>query len=286
MSLSLIPVQHSLQQLAPIIRKDPISWAGWQAMQISMEIEEAKEEATYPKEALEKLVKLVLKNIDSTIFFCKSGEIVIIAEGATIHKLRMLAHEVESLVRLHNYTVTGHKIYDLSEDWRRFAFICERQEAESLFSEIDVSFDEERTLISDMAEELFSTYHMQDNLTGKRRRPKVMVIEDDPLTRKIVSKVLKDEVDLVIASNLHEGLLYYALHMPDLVFLDLNLERANDGKVFLETVRKYDDQSQIVMFSGNSYLENRIDTLTMGANGFIAKPFRKEQLMHYIEQVV
>jgi DNA-binding NtrC family response regulator len=36
------------------------------------------------------------------------------------------------------------------------------------------------------------------------------------------------------------------------------------------------------MFSSNSYLDNVVEALGMGANGFVSKPFKKETLRHYI----
>ncbi len=286
MSLNRPTIKHSLRQLAPIIRKDPKSWVDWTAIQMSIEIRNSSEPSIYPQDELEKLINHSLENHDFTSYFCKMGELTIITEGVSTDKLESLAREVKAFLGLHNNTLTKQQIYNLGKDWRRFTFMCERKGSQTRTTMADSNFDSNYLLVAEEAEELFAMYHQQNNVIIERKKTKVMVVEDDPLTRKIISKTLKDEVDLVVTSNLHEGLINYALHQPDLVFLDISLEHTNDGKIFLHTVRQYDNHSQIIMFSGNSYLENRIDTFNMGADGFIAKPFRKEQLMYYIEQVV
>ena len=285
MNTSETQIDQPLQHLANALRRDPESWSEWYGLHLEIQIKPEANPLPYPQEDLDAFLHIALRNKDYTAHYCQDGEVILIAHDIPPQELHMLAHEVGELLKVHGYSQTAYHLYHLQNDWRQFAFICERKQVSLSSPPLEITGLPEPRMSRKEADELFALYAGTCTTKRFRRKKKVMVVEDDPLTRKIVSKILKDEVDLVVADNLHEGLVHYALHAPDIVFLDINLEHTNDGKVFLSTVRHYDRDSQIVMFSGNSYLQNMIQTLEMGADGFVSKPFRKEQLMHYIDRV-
>lgn len=120
----------------------------------------------------------------------------------------------------------------------------------------------------------------------KRRRGRspahVLLVEDDPLTRHIVSHSLKENYAMISACDAHEAVADYLLHAPDVVFLDIGLPDVNGFSV-LDQLMTVDPDAFIVMFSSSSYPENVEKALNAGAKGFIAKPFKKEALQNYIQ---
>lgn len=110
---------------------------------------------------------------------------------------------------------------------------------------------------------------------------KVLLVEDDPVTRWMVRNALKHECDLATVSEGHKAFEMYASYQPDIVFLDINLPDAN-GYDVLEWIIHNDPGAAVVMFSSNDNLDNIASSMDQGARGFIAKPFLKEQLLHYI----
>lgn len=116
----------------------------------------------------------------------------------------------------------------------------------------------------------------------KGRQPQyVMVVEDDPLTRRIISQAFKENYALINAQNAHEAVADYLLHAPDVVFLDIGLPDTSGFEV-LDLLMACDPEAYIVMFSSNHYPENVSRAMKAGASGFIAKPFSKENLSGYI----
>jgi DNA-binding NtrC family response regulator len=116
----------------------------------------------------------------------------------------------------------------------------------------------------------------------KGRQPQyVMVVEDDPLTRRIVSQAFKENYALITAQNAHEAVADYLLHAPDVVFLDIGLPDASGFDV-LKQIIACDPDAYVVMFSSSHYPENVSKAMDEGASGFIAKPFKKESLSGFI----
>jgi len=113
---------------------------------------------------------------------------------------------------------------------------------------------------------------MAIHLTGKR----VLVIDDDPSTRVLLSKVL--EVNGAImeeASSVKEGIEKIHERAPDVILLDLSMPEQN-GYVFLET-RRRDPKLRpipVIVLSGTNHPKLVSHALALGADHFREKPFR------------
>ena len=84
------------------------------------------------------------------------------------------------------------------------------------------------------------------------------------------------------ASSAAEAIEKHLLLVPDIVFLDIGLPDA-DGFMVLNHIHHYDPDCMVVMFSGDSFLDNRVRALSAGAGGFLPKPFNRDSFVHYIE---
>jgi len=111
--------------------------------------------------------------------------------------------------------------------------------------------------------------------------PRVLLVEDDPMTRFMVRKAIKNECELATAPEGNKVFSLYASYQPDIVFLDINLPDLN-GYDVLEWIMDNDPGACVVMFSGNSDMDNIVSSMGYGAKGFVSKPFSKEKLLHYI----
>lgn len=111
---------------------------------------------------------------------------------------------------------------------------------------------------------------------------RVLLVEDDPVTRWMVRTAVKNDCDLMTAANARRAMVMYRNYKPDLVLLDINLPDMS-GKEILSEIMDTDPGAFVVMFSSQDSMENITETMEDGARGFIAKPFRKERLLHYIE---
>ena len=113
------------------------------------------------------------------------------------------------------------------------------------------------------------------------RHVKVLLVEDDPVTRLLVRKALRDECVLVTAEHAEKAISAYQAYKPDIVFLDIGLPD-RDGRYVLEHLLMMDKNAYIVMFSGAATKENIGESIGAGAKGFICKPFHKVDLMKHV----
>jgi len=116
-----------------------------------------------------------------------------------------------------------------------------------------------------------------------RSEPRIMIIEDDPFSRRLVENVLQKQYNLTGLSSAEDALYTYAEISPDLLFLDINLPDVT-GHELLEKIIALDPKAYVVMLSGNADRNNVVQAIERGAIGFIAKPFSRDKLFQYIDR--
>ncbi len=116
---------------------------------------------------------------------------------------------------------------------------------------------------------------------AKRTSPGILVVEDDPFSLKLVCKTLGQNGTIYTAQDGRSAVESYLFNAPDILFLDIGLPDAS-GIELIEDIFKIDPSAYIVMLSGNGNRDNVIRAVEKGAQGFVAKPFARERLFHYI----
>jgi DNA-binding response OmpR family regulator len=113
----------------------------------------------------------------------------------------------------------------------------------------------------------------------------ILVVEDDPETLRVLSAALDSSGYLVAGvSTGAEARSLLKQMRPDLVLLDLMLPDT-DGLVLIDTLRKL-TIAPIVIVSGRHEPVDRVLSLKLGADDFIAKPFDLEELDARIQAVL
>lgn len=110
----------------------------------------------------------------------------------------------------------------------------------------------------------------------------VLVVEDDPLTRRVVVGALGEAHAMITEENAKGAVASYLLHAPDIVFLDIGLPDI-DGFSVLDQIMTIDPDAFVVMFSSHDDTQTIDKALAAGAKGFVSKPFKKEALRSYIQ---
>ena len=109
----------------------------------------------------------------------------------------------------------------------------------------------------------------------------ILAVDDEPEGLFALEQLLKSAgYDVVGAASGEETLEKVASHAPDLILLDINLPGV-DGYEVTKTL-KADPQLRyipIVLLTAKSTLEDITFGLQQGADGYIAKPYRKEELL-------
>ncbi|WP_372656326.1 PleD family two-component system response regulator [Halobacteriovorax sp.] len=120
--------------------------------------------------------------------------------------------------------------------------------------------------------------------SGKK---KVVVIDDEVVTRKVVSKALEDDFDVYIVTNIFESIRICEVQMPDVILLDL-LMPSVDGFEILELLKNHAVLCDIpvVCMSSSEDSSDRKRIRNLGAIGFIKKPISVKTLADDINQVL
>ncbi len=116
---------------------------------------------------------------------------------------------------------------------------------------------------------------------GSEKAARVLLIEDDRSTRRMVAASLKDHCDFIEASNASQGISSYNVLQPDLVLMDIELPDGN-GHDLLSWMLRNDPGAFVVMFSGHYNMDNILKSIDIGAKGFISKPFDPNKVLHFL----
>lgn len=110
-------------------------------------------------------------------------------------------------------------------------------------------------------------------------RFKVLLIEDEELTRNLLKKVLKKEgYDVIVADNGKNGLDLFNLEKPDIVVTDIKMPGL-DGKEVLYRIKRLDPSTEVILITGHGDLDTVIHALREGALDYIKKPINFDQLL-------
>lgn len=121
-------------------------------------------------------------------------------------------------------------------------------------------------------DELLRGWHEEQKKREGRTRPRLMVVDDDPLVLKMAGRALGRDYEVIVAQNGAEAVAKHLQQMPDVIFLDIGLPDC-DGLTLLNYMQQYDSSCRIVMFSADDFLKTRVKALAGGAKGFLPKPF-------------
>jgi two-component system KDP operon response regulator KdpE len=110
-------------------------------------------------------------------------------------------------------------------------------------------------------------------MTGRR----VLIVDDDPNTREMVSLVLNTGDYIVdTASSGSDALQKIGAHPPDLVILDINLPDMTGFDV-LRDLRRTSNLC-VLMLTGRGEASDVVAGLDTGADDYLVKPFRSDEL--------
>lgn len=112
---------------------------------------------------------------------------------------------------------------------------------------------------------------------------KVLVVDDAPITQNILKFFFKGmDIGLFeVAGDGDEALKKYSQNHHDLIIMDLRMPKL-DGFQAIEKIREASEETKIIVLSGLDSEEARQNAMDNGADGFLLKPFNKEDLKKVI----
>ena len=121
-------------------------------------------------------------------------------------------------------------------------------------------------------------------MTGRRR---VLIVDDDPAVLRVLSRMLGEGCEALTAATASEGL-DIALQEPlDLAIIDVVMPGV-DGRTLASTLRDaaLTRDIPILMLTGLSGPEERLDGLAAGADAYMTKPFDGNVLWASVQRLM
>jgi two-component system chemotaxis response regulator CheY len=115
------------------------------------------------------------------------------------------------------------------------------------------------------------------------KKVSVLIVDDSSVMRKIVERSLRlsgIELEAVLeAGNGADALAVVQGNTPDMIFSDINMPKM-DGLEFLRHLREVPAAKDVpvVMITTEGSQSRVIEALSLGAKGYIRKPFTPEQV--------
>ena len=106
----------------------------------------------------------------------------------------------------------------------------------------------------------------------------ILVIEDDPPVRHLITTTLKaNNYKYIVSENGDEAIRQASSCNPDIVLLDLGLPDI-DGVEVIRKIRTWSNMP-IIVISARSEDSDKIEALDNGADDYLTKPFSVEELL-------
>jgi len=123
------------------------------------------------------------------------------------------------------------------------------------------------------------------------KKLKVLIVDDSAVMRKIVERALRQaglEINEVLeASNGAEALVEVQKGSLDIILSDINMP-VMDGLEFLRNLAKLDAGKgvPVVMITTEGSEARVVEALSVGAKGYIRKPFTPEQVKERVTPLI
>lgn len=117
--------------------------------------------------------------------------------------------------------------------------------------------------------------------------PKLLVVDDEPLTVEMLETFLKlNGYETVAVLNGEDALLMVQVEMPDAILLDLQLPDLNGIEVCRRLRASAYAQLPVIMITAHGSPEMRRRALEAGANAYFTKPIRFPELIAELNRLL
>jgi CheY-like chemotaxis protein len=118
-------------------------------------------------------------------------------------------------------------------------------------------------------------------------KKKILIVDDEPNIRLLVSGILSHDYIVIAASDGEEAIALARRQKPDLILMDIMMPEM-DGYVAC-SILKADPATKaipVVMLTGVGHELNKKLAKEVGADGYVTKPFGREELLEAVTQLL
>ncbi len=116
---------------------------------------------------------------------------------------------------------------------------------------------------------------------------RILIIEDEQKLAKLLKTMLKKQgftVDHLADGQRAQNRIQVNYSEYDLIMLDLNLPNKS-GLDICKEIRKSNISTPVLVLTGNSSLESKVELLNAGADDYLVKPFEFEELFSRVRAI-
>lgn len=279
--------EYKLKDLLEGIKE---STAGWRAQHFRLSSYKGELGVKEASKVAFNIISGLLRDEDGGLFFCHDGDIVILCKAVAKKDFDEIAYQLTYLLA-DNASGDGmgenfHTLYDMAVHWSTIDALAadkirKTQTAHLTRPNLLTTKGEDSTSLEAIVERDAARLAL---LRRRRRsKPCVLLVDDDMITLRLARSTLGGDFGIVTASSGVEAYNAYLLNAPDIAFMDIGLPDM-DGHQVLRRIMAVDPVAYVVMLSANSYREDILKAIQIGAKGFIGKPFTREKLLQAIEK--
>lgn len=116
---------------------------------------------------------------------------------------------------------------------------------------------------------------------------KLMIVDDSNIIRNRIQRAYNDSQFMLVAtaSNGVDALQKFEMHRPQVVTMDLTMPQM-DGLECIQKLVEIDSSVRILVISALSDKSTGIKALSLGASGFLYKPFSEDELVQALEELM
>jgi two-component system alkaline phosphatase synthesis response regulator PhoP len=127
-----------------------------------------------------------------------------------------------------------------------------------------------------------------ENIMDAMNRKKVLIVDDEPGVRQLVTKILSRDYTVIEARDGEEAINAVHNQKPGIVIMDMMMPKM-DGLTACYAIKK-DPATKgipVVMLTAiDQELNKKLSTTVMGANKYMTKPFNAQELLETIKQLL
>jgi DNA-binding NtrC family response regulator len=121
----------------------------------------------------------------------------------------------------------------------------------------------------------------------KKELPFILVVDDEPDIRELVSEILEDEgYDVEMAENAASAREMKNQRQPQLVLLDIWMPDTDGITLLKEWVAEDKELCPVIMMSGHGSVESAVEATRLGAYDFLEKPLSLAKLLLTVERAL
>ncbi|MBX2874963.1 MAG: response regulator [Saprospiraceae bacterium] len=122
---------------------------------------------------------------------------------------------------------------------------------------------------------------------GLRTQELVLLVEDNPDVRTFIIDILKDQYQIIEASNGRIGLEKAEASIPDIIISDVMMPEM-DGVQMMEHLKTNPktDHIPIIMLTAKAEKTDKLESLDIGADEYLTKPFDADEMHVRIKNLI